>query len=199
MVMVKICGIRDVESARACREAGADLAGLNFVEGSRRKITVEAAASLIPELGEVAPVGLFRDLPPGEVRSVVDRLELDWVQLHGGEEARDFGDLAGEVKVLRAMSRQALTPERLEGWLELGAMPLIDGPDPGSGQRFEWDRLELPVDFFIAGGLDPGNVARAIRATGAAGVDAATGVEVDGRVDADLVAEFVRNAREVRR
>ena len=199
MVMVKVCGIRDGDSARACGEAGADLAGLNFVEGSRRRISVELAAELIPELGDASPVGLFRDLPADAVRSVVERLGLEWIQLHGNERAPDFAQLAGEVRILRGMSRHGLVRERLDEWRGLGAVPLIDGPEPGSGRSFAWENLDLEGRFFIAGGLDPRNVAEAIRATGAAGVDVASGVEVDGRIDPGLVAEFVRRVREVRR
>jgi phosphoribosylanthranilate isomerase len=195
MVMVKICGIRDAGSARACREAGADLAGLNFVEESRRRVTVEAAADLLPELGDVMPVGLFRGVTAREVRSVVNRLGLDWIQLHGNERAADFEDLAGSVRILRALSFEDATPDRLDEWRALGAIPLIDGPDPGSGRAFDWNALDFEGEFFIAGGLSPGNVAEAIRASGATGVDVASGVEVDGRIDEGLVVEFVRNAR----
>ena len=195
MVMVKICGIRDRESARACREAGADLAGLNFVEESRRRISVEAAADLLPELGDVSPVGLFRGISPREVRSVVNRLGLRWVQLHGNEEPRDFEDLAAKVKILRGVSHGAIESAQLEDWRALGAIPLIDGPDPGSGRSFDWADIQLEPGFFIAGGLGPANVAPAIRATGAAGVDVASGVELDGQIDGGLIAEFVRNAR----
>lgn len=198
MVMVKICGIRDRESARACREAGADLAGLNFVEESRRRITVEAAAELLPELGNVTPVGVFRGITAREVRSVVNRLGLGWVQLHGNERASDFEDLAGSVRMLRGVSHGA-TDADLDEWRALGAVPLIDGPDPGSGQAFDWSAIDLEGDFFIAGGLNPGNVAAAIRTSGATGVDVASGVEVDGRIDGGLIADFVRNARGERR
>ena len=125
---------------------------------------------------------------------MVNRLGLGWVQLHGNEQAGDFEDLAGSVKILRGISHGMLD-SALDEWRVLGAVPLIDGPDPGSGQAFDWDALELEGEFFIAGGLDPGNVAAAIRASGATGVDVASGVETDGRIDADLIAEFVRNAR----
>jgi phosphoribosylanthranilate isomerase len=194
MVKVKICGIRDPESARACRDAGADLAGLNFVEESRRRISVEAAAELLAELGDVAPVGLFRGITAREVRSVVNRLGLGWIQLHGNEQAEDFEDLAGSVRILRGVSH-GTTDADLDSWRTLGAVPLIDGPDPGSGQGFDWSELDLEGEFFIAGGLHPGNVAAAIRTSGATGVDVASGVEVDGRIDAGLIADFVRNAR----
>jgi phosphoribosylanthranilate isomerase len=194
MVMVKICGIRDLESARACRDAGADLAGLNFVEESRRRISVETAAELLPELGDVAAVGLFRGITAREVRAVVNRLGLSWVQLHGNEQAREFEDLARSVRILRGVTHDA-ADSGLDAWRALGAIPLIDGPDPGSGQGFDWSSLDLDGDYFIAGGLHPGNVATAITTSGATGVDVASGVEVDGRIDADQIAEFVRNAR----
>jgi phosphoribosylanthranilate isomerase len=104
--------------------------------------------------------------------------------------------LAQNVRVLRALPAAKATPEEIGPWTELGATLLLDGPTPGSGQSFRWREFGVPgTEFFVAGGLDPANVADAIRITGATGVDAATGVERGGRIAADLVTSFVLAAR----
>jgi phosphoribosylanthranilate isomerase len=195
MVRVKVCGVRTRESAIACREAGVDLAGLNFVAASRRRIEVEAAPALLEELGGVQAVGLFRDTEAVEVERVADHLGLRWVQLHGSEDPREFAPLARRVRILRGCSAHGPEAERLAEWRQLGAIALVDGPRPGSGTAFAWDRLDLDGEFFIAGGLDASNVAEAIAATGCAGVDVASGVEREGRIDPGLIHEFVRRVR----
>jgi phosphoribosylanthranilate isomerase len=196
MVMVKICGVRTVADARACRRAGADLAGLNFVPTSRRHVDPASAERLIDELGHVAAVGVFQDVAAPRVGEVVAELGLRWIQVHGEVRAREFERLSESVCIIRACPAHEASAEALLPWTELGATPLLDGPSPGSGQRFGWHELHAPATrFFVAGGLDANNVAEAIRLTGASGVDAATGVERDGRIAPDLVSKFVLAAR----
>lgn len=195
MVMVKVCGVRRIEDVRACRRARADLAGLNFVPTSRRQVSVEEAGRLITELGPVQPVGVFRDAPRALISETVERLGLPWIQLHGSEAAHDHGSISGRVRVIRAFRAPGPEKDELKAWIELGAIPLFDGPDPGSGREFDWHSLEFEGDFFVAGGLGPENVTEAIAATGATGVDTASGVERNGMIQDDLVQAFVRRAR----
>jgi phosphoribosylanthranilate isomerase len=129
------------------------------------------------------------------VGKVARRLGLGWIQLHGRERPEQFADLARELRILRGFSAREPEAGQLEAWRALGAVPLVDGPRPGSGASFDWSQLDMSGDFYIAGGLDPSNVADAIRATGATGVDVASGVERDGIVEPQLVHDFVRNAR----
>lgn len=69
----------------------------------------------------------------------------------------------------------------------------------GTGRTVDWARLAQAASpgppLALAGGLTPANVAAAIRATGIAAVDTASGVETaPGRKDRDLVTAFVREA-----
>ena len=195
MVMVKICGVRRPEDARACRDARVDLAGLNFVRSSRREVSVEEARRLIDALGPVQPVGLFADSPRAFVAETVEELQLPWIQLHGQESAQEFASMSGRVRIIRAFAEPGPHPADLAAWMEIGAIPLFDGPEPGRGIAAEWRRRHVDRGFFVSGGLGPQNVAEALRITGASGVDVATGVERHGQIDAELVDAFVRNAR----
>jgi phosphoribosylanthranilate isomerase len=69
----------------------------------------------------------------------------------------------------------------------------------GHGLAFDWrllEDLDPGVPFMLSGGLNPGNVAEALRITGAPAVDVSSGVErAPGEKDADMIREFVRAAR----
>lgn len=205
-VQVKICGIRDPEAARACAAAGVDYAGLNFVSGSRRIIGTDRAVELLPLLGETCAVGVFRDAPVARVRATAEELGLTWVQLHGRETPDDCRRLATGLRVVKAITAaQVVDDETLRAFAASVSALLVDGREPGSGRPWCWGDLtsaftEVPgmlagVPWWLAGGLDPDNVAAGIATLRPAGVDTATGVERDGRTDPGRIAAFCRSAR----
>jgi phosphoribosylanthranilate isomerase len=193
--------------------AGADAIGLNFYAGSPRCVSLETAEAIVAALpAGVQKIGLFVDTPAAEICRLYDRLQLDCVQLHGDQPAefvtqlvprptiRAFRVIAGgeaAVATLVAECRQRGCP------LE---MVLVDACVPGAlggtGQKADWPAVrhliaqgDLPP-LVLAGGLTPGNVAEAIRVTGAAAVDTASGVESSPGVKSPaLVAAFVAAAR----
>jgi phosphoribosylanthranilate isomerase len=201
-MQVKVCGVRRREDALACARAGADFAGLNFVRTSRRSIDPAAAAPLILELGDVVPVGVFLDMPVADVRAIAEELRLRWVQLHGRETPDDCAQLADSFEVIKALTADALSDSGLlRAFSGVAAALLCDGRAPGSGQPWPWQTIRqyggecTGVPIFLAGGLDPENVEEAIRVAQPAGVDTASGVEVEGRMAANKVMAFCEAAR----
>jgi phosphoribosylanthranilate isomerase len=82
------------------------------------------------------------------------------------------------------------TPARVGEYL------IFDSPVPGSGQVFDWSTIpETDTPFFLAGGLNPSNVAEAIRRVRPFAVDVSSGVESDGIKDEVKIKEFIRRAR----
>lgn len=100
----------------------------------------------------------------------------------------------------------AVTPEHLAGLLEtypVNAL-LLDtfqsGMIGGSGQPFDWSAIKniaLNKPVILAGGLQPTNVKEAIRIMKPYGVDVASGVELDGQKNYELMASFVQNASNI--
>ena len=216
---IKICGIRDGQTARAAVAAGVDGIGLVFVEGSPRQVSIQLAQQIVATLPPfVEPVGLFVDAPLDEVRQIAKLLGLRTVQLHGQEPPHFATDLA-PLRVIKAVPfdarhiSAALAPWRatvsnLAGIL-FDAGPQFDGnkslPAGGTGRRFDWEalaRLEhggvlagLPQTI-LAGGLDPNNVAEAIAQVGPYAVDVSSGVESSrGVKDPDRIEAFVEAVR----
>lgn len=199
-VAVKVCGVREAASARACAASGADLAGLNFWPRSRRCVTPGAARGLVAALGTVTPVGVFRDQTVDEVRAVAEAVGLGWVQLHGGEPPADCAALrATGLRVIKALPvRDAADLDACAAFAEVADLLLLDAPTPGGGRPFDHGALRgarLPLPFLLAGGLTPENVGAAVARVRPHGVDAASGVEVDGVPSPDRVVAFCRAAR----
>lgn len=210
--LVKICGLREPEHAAAAASAGADLIGF-ILAPSRRQITPEQARACIDAARREArqtilAVGIVVDSTAPEVIDAIARSGVDLIQLHGSEPS-EFPSLL-PVPTLRAFSpvpaaTLATEHDRITAALDVDVPPVaivVDGYHPGgsggAGVRADWalaSALAKNFPLILAGGLDPSNVADAIRTVRPLGVDVSSGVEVDGVKSVDRIAEFVANAR----
>lgn len=196
MVRVKICGICDVDAARAAVESGADMIGFHFCPSPRR-ITPEEAKAIAGEL-IVRPtiVGVFIDENPDEVRRIAELVGLDMIQLHGSEPP-GYDPGLPVMKVLKVQDDQV--PDA-SGWPD---PIMLDSWSPdqrgGTGQTWDWDAARHIITrrkAFIAGGLEPGNVGKVVSGYKPYGVDVSSGVESAVRVkDPDKVRAFVHAVR----
>lgn len=210
MTRFKICGLRDVDSALASANAGADFLGLNFVHGVRRQITLEQGHSIVlrvvDELGENRPelVGLFADQPIDEVNEAIESCGLEYAQLCGSENP-DYCDqvranVIKQIKVKPLSSEQETVDVTLAGVKDVvsrDGIALLDsykkGALGGTGQTFDWNiaaQVAQEYDVVLAGGLAPDNVARAIRQVDPWMVDVSSGVETDGVKDHAKIRAF---------
>jgi phosphoribosylanthranilate isomerase len=139
---------------------------------------------------------VFRDAPLEAIIDARDSLELDWVQLHGGEPDRYLDRLG--AKVIRRLRPTAGVDWRVVESLGERCLPLID-PGAGSGIAWSWQSLVPPppgIRFGLAGGLRPDTVAEAVRALRPHLVDVSSGVEASpGVKDPERVVDFIGNAR----
>lgn len=215
---IKICGLRDAKMAGAAAEVGANAVGLVFVEASPRFVTVDQAKGIVASLPmSVERIGLFVDAPPEVIRKTAEVVGLRTVQLHGREDVAYARSLA-PLRVLKALPFGEDLPARIAAWRDCPNLValLIDAPLPadgqpgdlpgGTGRAVDWAKLRrlldtMPADqrprVVLAGGLNPSNVAEAIRAVRPFGVDVSSGVESRrGQKDASLIRAFVAAARE---
>lgn len=206
-VRVKICGVTRLEDARAAWAAGADALGLNFYPRSPRYVEPATAAALArtrPALGAV--VGVFVNESPDVIRARVRECGLTAVQLHGDEPPEACAGFGVPViKALRVRGPEDVARARTYVGAGDVATLLLDGAAPGyggGGVTFDWSLVAQLVDVgvpvLVAGGLTPGNVAEAVRATRPYGVDVASGVEASpGIKDIEAVRAFIRSAKAV--
>lgn len=202
MTRVKICGITRAEDALAVAASGADAIGLVFYAPSPRHVVVHQARAIIEALPPfVTTVGLFVDADPDFVRTVLGELPLDLLQFHGTE----------KPEYCRAFGRPYLKAVRVKPGVDLvqyaslypDAKGLlldahVEGIAGGTGQAFDWNLIPstLPLPVVLSGGLDPANVAEAIRRVRPAAVDVSSGVEsAKGIKDAAKIAGFMQGVR----
>jgi len=205
MVRVKICGITDPASLDAAVEGGADWTGFVFFPPSPRFLTPGQARALASRHPDGPPrVGLFVTPTETMIADALAEVRLDILQLYGAGDALPAIRARFGLPVWRAagVAVAADLPLSLEGAdaLLLEAKPPPDATRPGGNAvRFDWTLTrgwQPPGPWLLAGGLDPGNVAEAIRQAGADAVDVSSGVErATGVKDPALIHAFIRNAR----
>ncbi len=225
---VKICGITDAAGILAAVRAGADAIGLNLVPGTPREVDLEEAVRLAALARSAAApdsrpliVAITADAAPEVIAGILAALDPDVVQLSGGEPVERLRTIPRRTwKVLHLpaggpdeTTRSAAgLVARAQAYLDGGADRILldtaGGPHLGGTGTRASERLaaaiarEVPVT--LAGGLNPGNVAVALRSIPAAGVDVASGVEAPREPgtrptkDSFRVALFVKRARAAR-
>ncbi len=183
MTKVKICGMRREGDARMANELLPDYIGMVInVPSSFRSVTPDQARPLSRLFdSRISKVGVFIDEDIRIVLSLLGEKVIDIAQLHGRED---------DEYILRLQERgfpviKAFCAEDAGKALYSPAdYVLIDGSYPGSGQGFDWERLiGFPRPFFLAGGIDSGNAARAIELLSPFAIDSASGTETDGCKD----------------
>lgn len=199
-VFVKICGITTPDDALLAAGLGADAVGLIFATSTRR-VGVASAKDIVRRLPpEVLTVGVFRNERRDRVVEMANQVGLRVVQLHGSETPDDVAWIGQRVpNVIRALPAAELPHYDLDACGPTRLM--IDSPEPGSGEVFDWERLAAdPPDrsFILAGGLHPDNVVDAIELLRPWGVDVASGVEArPGVKDPVKLQRFIAAARSV--
>jgi phosphoribosylanthranilate isomerase len=205
-MQVKICGIKDAEATDIACQAGAALLGFVFYPPSPRSIGPEWAGALMARMPDaVTPVGLFVDADDDAIASVLEVAPLRLLQLHGRESPERCAAVQARFG-LPVMKALGIATEAdfavLDAYAPVVDRFLLDAKPPsgatlpgGNAAIFDWSLLSgrsIPRPWLLAGGLTPGNVAEAIRATGAPGVDVSSGVErARGVKDAALIEAFI--------
>lgn len=203
MTKIKLCGLRRPEDVAMVNRAMPDFAGFVFAKG-KRQITPMAARQLRSLLDpEIRAVGVFVKAPIDKVAALVSEGTIQYIQLHGDEDREYIRALrwrtdAPIIKVLRVKDETSL--KDLDTWdCEYFLLDTFAGSQFGGvGKTFDHSLLgqvQFPKPFFLAGGLDPGNVAEAIRDWAPYGVDTSSGIETDGYKDEEKIRAFVRAVR----
>ncbi len=198
-MMIKICGITNLDDARAAVENGATALGFNFFPASPRFVTPEDAGRVMASLPPtVCKVGVFVNVPPDQVAATARALALDVAQLHGDETPAQFPP---DIRVWKAVRVDAgFKPEALDAYPAEAILldSAATGVYGGSGQTFDWSRATgSKCKIVLAGGLDADNVARAIEQARPWGVDACSRIESSpGKKDHARMAAFLKAARQ---
>jgi phosphoribosylanthranilate isomerase len=206
MVLIKVCGITNLTDALAAVEAGAGALGFNFYRRSPRFVEPLAAREIVERLPrEVLSVGVFVNEARETVERVVEESGVAAAQLHGDESPAYCASLEG-LRVIKALRvGEDFVPERA---LEYRAEAILldsfsASARGGTGRAFDWSQAgrtrELVPNLFLAGGLTPENVGRAITTVEPYALDVCSGIEREpGRKDLERMKEFFAAVRRQR-
>ncbi len=210
-VKAKICGLRTAEAVDAALAGGAAFLGFVFYPPSPRYVAADAAAALIARVPPaVASVGLFVDADDASIAGVLAAAPLTMLQLHGDEPPERAAGLRARfgLPVIKALPIAAAEDFAAVAdyapacdWLLFDARPpkTATALPGGNALAFDWRLLAgraVPLPWLLAGGLDPANVAEAVRLTGASAVDVSSGVErTKGVKDPARIAAFLAAVR----
>lgn len=187
-VKVKICGIKNIDTALATIAAGADFLGFNFVSTSERYIEPMKALEIISKLkGKTKIVGVFQNADFNYVNKIAKDLELDFVQLHGNEDEIYIKQIVIPVIKLIVHGEKIKTKYFI-----------LDRSKQGRGSMVDFAKaakLARENLIFFAGRLNPDNVAEVIQKVRPFAVDVAGGIETDGVQDIKKIELFIKNAR----
>lgn len=204
--LVKICGLKTPEDVDAAIRLGATHIGLNHYGPSPRYIDLKAAAALRARAqGKVKVALLLVNATQKLTGEALAAVRPDIVQFHGNETPEWLAAVKRLVpaQIWKAVGlADAGTLDRVERYHGAADRILFDAPAAampgGTGTRFDWSLLKNhrhKIDWGMAGGLTPANVAEAIAATGAPLVDVSSGVEsAPGVKDVDKIAAFLKAA-----
>lgn len=204
-INVKICGVTRVQDIEASVRAGARYIGLNFFPKSPRYATLEQARALALGTAEgICKVGLVVNPTDAELDALTEIVPIDMIQLHGAETPARVAEIKRRygLPVMKAIgvagSDDLLVLDR---YAQVADQLLVDTKPPknadlpgGNGLAFDWQLIagrRWNVPWMLAGGLNAGTVAEAIRVTGAKQVDLSSAVETaPGVKDAGLIQAF---------
>src|SRR5215218_9749228 len=195
MTVVKICGITNPNDGQLASDMGADALGLNFVTNSPRYSSTQRAREIIESVDrDVSWVGVFVNESKDNIFRILETVKLNAIQLHGDESpefAEEIGQRTGcriikAFRVSKGFKPETITKFRVSAVL-LDAFS--NGARGGTGQTFDWNVAKAATDLcdsiYLAGGLDPSNVAEAIRCVRPYAIDVCSSVEVSpGKKDA---------------
>ena len=208
-VRIKICGINSAAAADAVLRAGADFGGLVFFGRSPRHVSLEAGRTLAERMrGRLKLAALVVDEADETLARLAGEIRPDFFQLHGKETPARAAEILSRfhIPLIKALPVREPADLAQAARYDMAEMILFDAPvapdasrPGGHGVAFDWQMLKgaaIARPWFLAGGLNPENVGRAVETSGAKMVDVSSGVESAPGVKSDsLIADFVAAAR----
>lgn len=210
--LAKICGLSTPDAVQAAVDGAASHIGFVFFGKSPRDIAPELAQRLavpVRQASKVQVVALTVDPSDADLAGIVQTLQPDLIQLHGKETPERTAHIRSTfgLPVIKAVGVRdasdvaaALKYDGAADHLMFDAKPPEGADRPGGhGTSFDWtllDQIKPQRPWFLAGGLDPWNVAEAMRLSRAPIVDVSSGVERGpGVKDPRLITAFLDAVR----
>jgi phosphoribosylanthranilate isomerase len=204
--LVKVCGIKTPEGARAASESGVDFVGFVHFPPSPRHLDVDEICALHSFCADgVTTVVVTVDADDKTLDRLVRSGAPSALQLHGSESPERVAQIEQryQIRVLKALGIEGVDDVARAN--EYACLVLLDAKPPkdatrpgGLGKSFDWsllDALDTRKPFLLSGGLTPDSVGEAVERVRPYGVDVSSGVETDGVKDPAKMAAFISAVR----
>ena len=197
MTKIKLCGIRCDQDAEYANAVMPDMIGFVFVKGRKRYVMPEKALSIRKKLSAgIIPVGVFIDEDIESICALVKNGVIDMIQLHGNESDGYVKKLKASISVPVMQAFQIKSEyDIINAKNSIADMILLDS-GAGTGKTFSHSFIKnIERPYFLAGGLDPENVGKAVRTLSPYGVDASSSLETNGYKDIEKMIKFTAAVR----
>lgn len=210
MTVIKICGIKEVETLRLLAELHVDYAGFVFAP-SKRQVTGDQVRQMVEQVSNRPRLaGVFVNPSLQELEDVFESASLDVIQLHGDETVEFIQTVKEKYKlsqIWKAIRVQSVP--QVQQAIDLFSPNvdafLLDAYHPtqagGTGERFSWEQIAFVREnsgekpFFVAGGISLDNVDELLTQFEVSCVDISSGVETEHQKDPEKIRSFVERVR----
>ncbi len=201
-MQIKVCGITNIDDAKAALDAGADYLGFVLYQKSPRSVTLDQLVSITSALnGSACCIGVFVNESVDEIDTTVKQCGLYAAQIHGDESPEDFSSVSFKIwRAVRVHDRTAFPPP--DDWCAERYVvdAAVSGLYGGTGVTADWEAASILADIYpivLAGGLSPANVREAIRIVNPVGIDVSSGIESEpGKKDHSKLAAFIKAVKQ---
>jgi phosphoribosylanthranilate isomerase len=200
---IKICGLFRKEDIDYVNESKPDYAGFVFAKSKRQVTAAFAKTMRLRLVRDIIPVGVFVNAPISEIVEMYNDNIISIAQLHGNENEKyimELKETSGAGKEPIPVIKTCFPPfptETLHDTIQTSADYLLFDSGAGTGKTFNWDELKSlprPKPWFLAGGINAGNIKQAM-ALNPFALDVSGGAETDGIKNRDKIMELTKMAR----
>lgn len=198
---IKVCGIRDLETALLCEKLGADALGYIFSNNSKRFVPVEKCQYINSKLSPFTlKVGVFVNSSVDEINRMAKLTKINLAQLHLHKDYSNLNNLdLPHLRVYRVnddFDYETINP---------GHVSLLDYFDNisfgGSGVSWDWNKIpnKLRSKIIIAGGISIENIENIFIRINPYGIDLSSSLEDQmGNKSKDKIISFFNTVNQLR-
>lgn len=197
MTKIKLCGLSRMEDIETANKLKPDYIGFVFAPESRRYVTPQTAAQLKQRLSaEIRAVGVFVNESPKKIAELLHSGVIDIAQLHGDEDEDYIRRLKQHTDKPIIKAFRVETENDMADAERCSADYILLDSGAGTGTVLDWSLLmNMRRPYFLAGGLSPDNVGKAVAALHPFAVDVSSGIETGGTKDKEKMEAFVAAVR----
>ena len=208
-VLIKVCGMRDVENLKDLVKLRPDMIGFIFYPDSPRFVdesAYEHITGIVPQ--EITKVGVFVNESIDRIQLITEKFQFQSIQLHGTEDP----EVCNYFKELNYLIIKAFGIENvydfknLEPYLDSVDYFLLDSKSilkGGSGKKFNWNLLAsypFKVPYILSGGISSDDIPLLLKLIGN---EACAGLDINSRFekkpglkDISLIKNFINTMKQ---